>query len=197
MVGEPNGNLLREKEFGGDEMYQQIAWAVTLFLVFLIALAFAFVYGESGRLKEYGPIQKKGYKIRKYYFIGVLAVMAIMSGITLTKLPYHHPHDVSANELKVVEVKGFQFGWELSNEEFVVGEPIEFRVTSKDVTHGFGLYDQNMKLIAQTQAMPEYTNSIYHTFDQPGKYKILCLEYCSVGHHVMVKEIIVKDKGAN
>ncbi|HLO12212.1 MAG TPA: cytochrome c oxidase subunit II [Pseudoneobacillus sp.] len=179
-------------------MYQQIAWTVTLFLVFLIALAFAFVYGESRRRDEYGPIQEKGYKIRKYYFLGILAVMAIVSSITLTRLPYHHSNGVSAKELTVVDVKGAQFLWEMSEDEFAVGEPIEFRVTSKDVTHGFGLYDQNMHLIAQTQAMPGYTNSVFHTFDKPGTYKILCLEYCSVGHHIMVKEIKVSDdKGGN
>ncbi|MFD2443958.1 cytochrome c oxidase subunit II [Bacillus sp. CGMCC 1.16607] len=178
-------------------MYQQIAWSVTLFLVFLIALAFAFVYGESRRLKDYVQIQKKGYKIRKYYFLGLLAIMAIMSGVTLTRLPYDH-HGTAAENFKTVDVKGIQFAWELSDEEFIVGEPIEFRVTSKDVTHGFGLYDENMQLIAQTQAMPEYTNSVYHTFEKPGKYKILCMEYCSVGHHIMVKEIIVKNaKGGN
>ncbi|MEH7181202.1 hypothetical protein [Neobacillus vireti] len=35
-------------------MYQSIAWYATLFLVFLLALAFAFVYGESRQLREYG-----------------------------------------------------------------------------------------------------------------------------------------------
>lgn len=178
---------------GGNIMYQQIAWTVTLFLVFLIALAFSFVYGESSRLKEYGPIQEKGYKIRKYYLIGILAVMAIVSGITLTRLPYH-AHGVAANDFKVVNVEGVQFAWNMSEDTFEVGEPIEFRVTSSDVTHGFGLYDENLQLIAQTQAMPGYTNSVYHTFDKPGKYKILCMEYCSVGHHIMVREITVTDK---
>jgi cytochrome c oxidase subunit II len=173
-------------------MYQQIAWTVTLFLVFLIALAFALVYGESRRLRDYEPIQKKGYKIRKYYFLGILAVMAIVSAISLTRLPYH-PHGASAHEFKVVDVEGVQFAWNMSETEFIVGEPIEFRVTSTDVTHGFGLYDEEMQLIAQTQAMPDYTNSVFHTFDKPGKYKILCMEYCSTGHHIMIKEIVVKD----
>lgn len=174
-------------------MYQQIAWTVTLFLVFLIALAFSFVYGESKRLKEYGPIQTKAYVIRKYYFLGILAIMAVVSAITLTRLPYHS-HGVAAEEFKVVDVEGIQFGWNLSTDKFVVGEPIEFRVTSTDVTHGFGLYDENLQLIAQTQAMPEYTNSVYHIFDKPGTYKILCMEYCSVGHHIMVKDIVVMDR---
>jgi cytochrome c oxidase subunit II len=173
-------------------MYQQIAWTVTLFLVFLIALAFSFVYGESRRLNEYGPIQKKGYNIRKYYFIGILAAMAIISAVTLTRLPYHH--EAAAADYKAVDVEGIQFAWNMSEDKFVVGEPIEFRVTSTDVSHGFGLYDENLQLIAQTQAMPGYTNSVFHTFDKPGKYQILCMEYCSVGHHIMVKEIIVTER---
>lgn len=88
-----------------------------------------------------------------------------------------------------------QFSWQLSDENFVVGEPVQFRVTSKDVTHGFGLYDTKMKIIAQTQAMPEYTNTVAVTFKKPGTYKILCLEYCSTGHHLMMKDIVVKPRG--
>jgi cytochrome c oxidase subunit II len=178
-------------------MYQSIAWYATLFLVFLLALAFAFVYGESRRLREYGPIQAKGYKIRKFYFLGLLAVMGFASAMSLSKLPYHNQHAAAKEHAKVVEVAGMQYAWEFSDEDFMVGEEIQFRVTSKDVTHGFGIYDPELKLIAQTQAMPEYTNTLTITFNKPGTYKILCLEYCSVGHHVMMKDIIVKPKGGN
>lgn len=176
-------------------MYQSIAWYATIFFVFLIALAFSFVYGESRRQKDYAPIQQKGYKIRKYYFIGLLAVMGFASAVSLSRLPYHKPHVLAAEDMKVVDVKGYQFAWDLSEENFYVGEPVQFRVTSKDVTHGFGLYDENMHLISQTQAMPGYTNDVYITFKKPGTYKILCLEYCSTGHHLMMKDIVVKEKG--
>ncbi|NHC38829.1 cytochrome c oxidase subunit II [Bacillus sp. MM2020_1] len=176
-------------------MYQSIAWYATLFFVFLIALAFSFVYGESRKLKEYGPIQEKGYKIRKFYFLGLLAIMGFASAISLSKLPYHDQHAQAKGNVKVVDVTGLQFAWELSDENFIAGEPIQFRVTSKDVTHGFGLYDEKLHLIAQTQAMPGYTNKVSITFNKPGTYKIMCLEYCSTGHHVMIKDIIVKPKG--
>ncbi|MCM3531112.1 hypothetical protein M4D56_18670 [Cytobacillus oceanisediminis] len=56
-------------------MYQQIAMYATVFFVFLLALAFAFVYGESKRSGEYSTIQEKGYKIRKFYFLGLIAIM--------------------------------------------------------------------------------------------------------------------------
>jgi cytochrome c oxidase subunit II len=176
-------------------MYQSIAWYTTLFIVFLLALAFSFVYGESRKLREYGPIQEEGYKIRKFYFLGLLTAMVFISAISLSKLPYHAQHVQAKEAGEIVNVTGFQFGWQFSDENFVVGEPVQFRVTSRDVTHGFGLYDPNMKLIAQTQAMPEYINVVSITFKQPGTYKILCLEYCSTGHHVMMKDIVVKPKG--
>lgn len=176
-------------------MYQQIAWYTTVVLVFLLSLAFAFVYGESKRLKEYGPIQKTGYIIRKYYFIGLVASMVFVSALTLSKLPYHQPHAFATGHAKIVDVKGIQYGWELSNDQFFVGEPVQFNVTSKDVTHGFGLYDENMQLMAQTQVMPGHTNTVYHTFTKPGTYKILCMEYCSVGHHLMIRDIKVQPKG--
>ncbi|MEH7249867.1 hypothetical protein V7114_24170 [Neobacillus niacini] len=117
--------------------------------------------------------------------------------MSLSKLPYHNQHALAIEHAKVVEVTGLQYAWEFSDENFTVGEEIQFRVTSKDVTHGFGIYNPDLQLIAQTQAMPEYTNTVAITFDEPGTYKILCLEYCSVGHHVMMKDIIVKPKGGN
>ena len=176
-------------------MYQTIAWYATLFFVFIIALAFSFVYGDSKRLKDYAPIQEKGYKIRKYYFLVLISILGIAAAITLTKMPYHDQKVDASGNGKVVNVNGKQFAWEMSEDTFTVGESVQFRVTSKDVTHGFGIYDPDMKLIGQTQAMPGYTNIEYVTFKKPGTYKILCLEYCSTGHHLMMKDIVVKPKG--
>jgi cytochrome c oxidase subunit 2 len=48
-----------------------------------------------------------------------------------------------------------------------------------------------MNMLAQVQAMPGYTNSVHYTFDKPGKYKILCMEYCGVAHHSMIANLTV------
>lgn len=179
-------------------MYQQIAMYATIFFVFLLALAFAFVYGESRRIAEYGPIQEKGYKIRKYYFLGLVAIIAFVSIATLGRLPYHSNHvEATANNSKVVEVVGLQYSWDMSEDTFTVGDKVQFNVTSSDVTHGFGLYNEELEIVAQTQAMPGYTNSVFYTFEEPGVYQILCLEYCSLGHHFMIKEIVVNPKGGS
>ncbi|WP_035326116.1 cytochrome c oxidase subunit II [Cytobacillus firmus] len=178
-------------------MYQVIAMYATVFFVFLLALAFAFVYGESKRSGEYSAIQERGYKIRKFYFLGLIAIMAFATIMTLGRLPYDRNQAEAEGiiETKVVKVTGIQYAWEMSEERFEVGDKVQFDVTASDVTHGFGLYNEKMELVAQTQAMPEYTNTVYYTFEEPGTYQILCLEYCSTGHHVMVKEIVVEPEG--
>jgi hypothetical protein len=62
------------------------------------------------------------------------------------------------------------------------GMPVEFRVTTLDVNHGFSLYAPDGHLVAQTQAMPGYMNRLRITFDQPGTYTVLCLEFCGMSH---------------
>ena len=39
--------------------------------------------------------------------------------------------------------------------------------------------------------MPGHTNRLAYTFTQPGKYRVLCLEYCGLAHHGMMTEFEV------
>jgi cytochrome c oxidase subunit 2 len=75
------------------------------------------------------------------------------------------------------------------------GSPVEFRVTSKDVNHDFAVYAPDGRIATQTQAMPGFTNKIVYTFTQPGTYKVMCLEYCGIGHAPMTSEIKVVAAG--
>ncbi|MGH8337220.1 MAG: cytochrome oxidase, partial [Gammaproteobacteria bacterium] len=69
--------------------------------------------------------------------------------------------------------------------------PVEFRVTSSDVNHGFAIYAPDGRIVTQVQAMPGFTNKLVYTFTQPGTYRVMCLEYCGVAHAVMTSEITV------
>jgi cytochrome c oxidase subunit 2 len=40
-------------------------------------------------------------------------------------------------------------------------------------------------LLFQTQAMPGYINKVAYVFDEPGQHRVLCMEFCGVGHHDM------------
>lgn len=89
-----------------------------------------------------------------------------------------------------------QWYWQLSRKQVEAGVPVEFRVTSADVNHGFAIYAPDDRIVIQTQAMPGFTNKMLHTFRQPGTYRILCLEYCGLDHHGMMTEIkVVAAKG--
>ena len=61
-----------------------------------------------------------------------------------------------------------------------MGQEVEFRVKTEDVTQGMGIYTPDMTLVAQVQAMPGYTNALVHTFDELGTYQIFCMEFCGI-----------------
>jgi cytochrome c oxidase subunit 2 len=91
----------------------------------------------------------------------------------------------------IVNATGHQWAWEVKPATVPVNALVEIRVTGADVNHGFGLYDANNRLITQTQGMPGFTNVIRYTFNSPGTYRILCLEYCGLGHHTMFSQLVV------
>ncbi len=178
-------------------MLQQIAWLVSLALMILVAIGFTFVALKSGtRADDYTPMQKRAYRIRTKLFWALVLVLGPTMVYNLMDLPYSathaHTHASGAQAL-VIEAKGYQWRWELSRSRIPVGQPVEFRVTSADINHGFAIYDTDMHLVAQTQAMPGYTNKLNYTFSKKGTYKILCLEYCGIAHHNMMTEIEVGD----
>jgi cytochrome c oxidase subunit 2 len=70
-----------------------------------------------------------------------------------------------------------------------VGSEVDFYVTSKDVVHGFNISDKNVNMMAI------YGNINKNTvkFEKTGIYKIICHEYCGVGHQAMQAEVIVSE----
>lgn len=172
---------------------QQSAWFISLLFMALIIIVFVVVFFKSGRRTDYEAIQKKGYRIRRFYFVGLLIVLLYAGVTTLKQIPYDQPVFATGDPI-TIEVNAIQFNWEMSSYQVKVGQPVEFAVTSSDVNHGFGIYDENMIVLTQTQAMPGYTNKLYYTFTKPGKYQILCLEYCGVAHHYMVVDFEVLPK---
>src|SRR5690625_325964 len=177
---------------GGISLIQTVVWFATLFFILLIAGVFLWVAIKSKEESSYEPVVKKWYKARSIYGVLLVILMLVVTIYTLRELPFNKPSYVESSEIITVDAEAFQFGFELSQNEFSVGDTVEFNVTTRDVTHGFGIYNPDMEIIAQTQAMPEYENTFYVTFDEPGTYEVLCLEYCGLDHHLMKTEIVVK-----
>lgn len=119
----------------------------------------------------------------------ILALFALLLG-TIFYVPYGE--SAGANK-QVVRVVGVQYAWAVDAPAGIkTGVPVEFLITSPDVNHGFGLYTNSGKLIRQIQVVPGHTQTLVHTFTNPGVYKVLCLEFCGAKHHEMVTTFTVR-----
>ncbi len=176
-------------------MIQDVVWSVSIILMGCLALVFIWVAtGASVAIANYGPVIDTAYRARVWLFGLALAVLIGTNYKTVGELPYINTlPKLPAAAVQPTQVVAEQWLWTITPSTFKVGQTAEFYVTSKDVNHGFALYDPDFRIVAETQAMPGYTNVLRYTFTEPGTYQVLCLEYCGVAHHVMKAEIKVTD----
>jgi cytochrome c oxidase subunit II len=176
-------------------MIQDVAWGVSIVLMGCLAAVFAWVaVGASVAIADYGTAVDSAYRLRGWLFVIAVLVLIGTNYKTLGELPYINTlPQLPAAAVQPSEVVAEQWAWTIKPDSFVVGQTAEFHVSSKDVNHGFALYDPDFRIVAETQAMPGYTNVLRYTFTQPGTYQVLCLEYCGVAHHLMKAEIKVAD----
>jgi cytochrome c oxidase subunit 2 len=174
----------------------------TPFLVFLLsALLIICVFGgvavstRQPRHVEYARAQR----LRGLLFLSLAAILVVFLVLTLPRLPY--PVEAASSPGRIVHAVGKQYAWSLTDGTgptlanwdtafspsitVPANTQVEFRVTTLDVNHGFSLYAPDGHLVAQTQAMPGYMNRLRVTFDRPGTYTVLCLEFCGMSHHRM------------
>ncbi len=62
-------------------------------------------------------------------------------------------------------------------------------LSSIDVNHGFSLYPINVNF----QVVPGYDYGLRVTPNAAGDFRIICNEFCGIGHHIMVGRVIVDD----
>ena len=62
-------------------------------------------------------------------------------------------------------------------------------LSSADVNHGFSLFPINVNI----QVVPGYDYALRVTPSEAGEFRIICNEFCGIGHHLMVGKIIVEE----
>jgi len=168
---------------------QSYVLVISLLFMVLVGAAFWWVVRHSAadapNLGPGGSVES--YRSGLFWVLGVFGL--VVAALTLRPWPY----DAAASDDAVaVTATGSQWSWDITPQELPAGRPIVFKVTSDDVNHGFGVYDADGTMLFQTQAMPGYVNQVRYTFTKPGKYRVLCMEYCGLVHHDMIEEINVK-----
>ena len=67
------------------------------------------------------------------------------------------------------------------------GATYTLHISSLDVNHGFSLYPVNVNL----QIVPGYDYALRVVPNRAGDYRIICNEFCGIGHHLMIGKIEV------
>lgn len=179
-------------------IYQNVVWVIALVGMGIVALGFLYVILQVGRPADADAVRgihQRSGRWRLVLFVLLLIGFFAGSYATLHRFPIP-PQSGPLAAKQVVNVVGRQWSWQINLEgqppggvlRLVTDSPVEFRVTSADVNHGFAIYAPDGRIVIQTQAMPGFDNRILHTFTTPGKYRAMCLEYCGVGHAPMVTE---------
>jgi mono/diheme cytochrome c family protein len=69
-------------------------------------------------------------------------------------------------------------------------ESYNFHVSSKDLMHGLSIQPVNMNF----QIYPGYDYVLRFKPTETGEYKVVCNEFCGIGHHTMIGKIVVIEK---
>lgn len=167
-------------------------------LVVLIALGviwtvgWAVIIARSGHPVPFETLEGSETRVRVSLLAGMVIVAIVLFFLTLRALPYEAARRAELGAPRVtVMATGTQWSWALSRKQIPMGVPVEFAVTSRDVNHDFAIYDPRGRVVAQTQAMPGYTNRLIYVFQAPGTYTVRCLEYCGLGHTAMTAALTV------
>jgi len=72
------------------------------------------------------------------------------------------------------------------------GREYVLHLSSRDVNHGFSLYPMNVNF----QVVPGYDYGLRVQPTEAGDFRIICNEFCGIGHHLMVGRVIVVDPAA-
>ncbi|MGR3623555.1 cytochrome C oxidase subunit I [Pseudophaeobacter sp.] len=163
---------------------QPVVLLISLILMALLSTIFLLAARAS---RGPGPGPKANAKRT-----GLIWALTILGVIVSVGSLRSWPHALaSTSDALEVNVSGGQWWWDIDTTEIPLGKPVNFNVTTEDVTHGMGIYDRDLTLLTQVQAIPGYTSQITYTFTEPGSYQVLCMEFCGVAHHDMVNEFEV------
>lgn len=80
-----------------------------------------------------------------------------------------------------VYVLAFAFGYQPNPVVVPKGAEIVFKVTSPDVIHGFQIEGTNVN----AEVLPGEVSTVRYTFKKAGEYRIICNQYCGIGHQNM------------
>ncbi|MDP4208117.1 MAG: cytochrome C oxidase subunit II [Bacteroidota bacterium] len=132
-----------------------------------------------------------------YSFVTFLIVLGVsLHIITYNTIPWA-PIDMNRATIhpdKVFNITVEKHRFILPEGKMFIGchEKALFKVTSNDLTYGFGLFRQDNSMVFQMQVIPGHMNDILWQFDKSGVYYIRSTEYSGPkGVDMIVKDAVI------
>jgi cytochrome c oxidase subunit 2 len=165
--------------------------AYTLYVLAILALMGWFAYRVT-RGGNTGGVRPALF----WSFVGLLVVIGVsLHIITYNTIPWvpldlHHR---STRPDTVIDIAVAEHRFRLPAERIVVpcDEKVLFRVTSGDLTYGFGLFRKDNSMVFQMQVLPGHDNDLLWRFDRAGVYSIRSTEYSGpAGREMVVRDAV-------
>lgn len=173
------------------------AFWMTLFMLVPFAVVFFYVvYHKSVVDSAASGTARKG--LSRLEGVWLTVVFVVFVAVNLGSIKYMPTiatahAATSGQNIQQVDLTAKSWSYEISSREIEAGKPVRFSGKSADTMHGFAVYHPDGRVLFTMMLMPGLKNptSIVHTFEEPGTYKVRCLEYCGVAHHMMKDELVV------
>jgi cytochrome c oxidase subunit 2 len=170
------------------------AWVITIgyAVLTIIGVAAALVIFRSTRV---------GFRVRaagrpalerreSLWGVAVVAFLVVVLGGTIFQIPYWEDNS-DAKTPQHMSIVGRQFAWTIDPPRLRRGLKTRVEVRAADVNHALGVYDPDDVLVKQVNVLPGTTQDFVITFKKVGVYKLSCLEFCGVDHHLMTNDLEV------
>jgi len=134
--------------------------------------------------------------MKKIFLIGLLALVLFIFGCTKSTITGGYvgggtPVGVSGNlenDVRVVNVKAFQFNFDPNPIIVNKGERVKLIVTSQDVIHGIAIPDFGIN----ARLLPGRPTVVDFAADKAGNFPFACSVSCGAGHTSMRGSLIVR-----
>jgi cytochrome c oxidase subunit II len=168
---------------------QTIAYTCYTVVIMLVMAWFALRVTRAGKSKVKPALF--------YTFVGFLTLLGVsLHIITYNTIPWAemdlNRHEITPDKSFAIDVANHAFIFPEEKMVVEVGEIVEFDVTSKDLTYGFGVFRKDQSMVFQMQVVPGHRNDILWKFMKPGFYTIRSTEYSGPKGVAMVEENAVE-----
>ena len=173
------------------------AFLMLLLMVVPFGLMFYYViYRKS--VVDPAPSATPRAELSRLEGIWLSVVFVVFVGVNLASLkfmPLIAAAQASTNGKPLQEISFTATSWayDISNRQIEAGRPVRFSGKAADTQHGFAVYHPNGRMLFTMLMMPGLTKptTLVYTFNDPGTYKVRCLEYCGIAHHAMQDQLVV------